>query len=187
MKTKCLILSLMALLFLIAGCSKDEFLGEEPDSALKSAKLKMLPISWDMHVVITEYKFPGGHPTPTGGPVEGIISHLGLLQEGSYWNAYRYIRNDDVTPSTVDYGITGTLVAANGDELNFETEGFIYHLGPVEAEWIGVMHFSGGTGRVENATGEADSQGWLTRDENGIPHSLDMHVVGELSSVGSSR
>jgi hypothetical protein len=187
MKTKCLMLSLITLLLLFAGCSKEEFLGEEPDSTLKSAQLKMLTISWDIHVVITKYKFPGGHPTPTGGPVEGTISHLGLLKEGSCWDAYRYIRDDDSSPSTVDYGITGKFVAANGDELYFETEGFIYHYGPVEAEWIGTMHFSGGTGRFENAIGEADSQGWLTRDANGIPYSVDMHVAGVLSSVGSSK
>jgi hypothetical protein len=187
MKTKCLIMSLIALLFLFAGCSKDEFFGEEPDSNLKSAQLKMLPISWDIHVVITKYEFPGGHPTPTGGPMEGIVSHLGLLKEGSYWEADSYIRDDDATPSTVDYEISGKLVAANGDELNLTTVGTITHLGPVEAEWIGKMYFSGGTGRFENAVGEAESQGWLTRDENGIPHSVDMHLEGKLSSVGSSK
>ena len=187
MKTKSLILSLIALLFLFAGCSKDEFYGEEPDSNLKSAEVKMLPISWDMHVVLTKFAFPGGHPTPIGGPVEGIISHLGELTADSYWEAYRYIRYDDVDPSYIDYGIEGKLVAANGDELNFTTEGILTHLGPVDGEWVAQMNFSGGTGRFEYSVGEGDAHGWMARDENGIPHSVDMHVEGALSSVGSSK
>ena len=187
MKTKSLILSLIALLFLFAGCSKDEFFVEEPDSNLKSAEVKMLPISGDIHVVLAEFEFPEGHPTPTGGPLEGILSHLGLLKEASYWEATSYTRHDDITPSTVDYEIEGKLVAANGDELNFTTVGIITHLGPVDGTWVGMMYFSGGTGRFENAVGEAESQGWLARDENGIPYSVDMHLEGELSSVGSSK
>ena len=120
MKIKCLFLTVIALLLLVVnGCNKDEFIGEEPGVNLKSAELKMLPISWDLNVVLTEFDFVNGHPTPTGGPVEGIISHLGKLKGKSYWDAYSYIRDDEATPSTVDYGITGKLVAANGDELNF--------------------------------------------------------------------
>jgi len=187
MKTKCSILGLIALLFLISGCTMDEFLGEGPESNLKSATVKMLPINGDLHVVLTEFEFPEGHPTPIGGPVEGIVSHLGLLYEGSYWEAKSYLRHDDLNPSTVDYDIEGKLIAANGDELNFTTVGIITHLGPVSGTWAGTMYFSGGTGRFENAVGEAESYGWLARDENGIPYSVDMHLEGELSSVGSSK
>ena len=49
------------------------------------------------------------------------------------------------------------------------------------------MNFSGGTGRFEYAVGEGDAYGWMARDENGIPYSVDMHVQGLLSSVGSSK
>jgi hypothetical protein len=187
MKSRYLFIILTALLLVFTGCNKDEFFGEEPEVNLKSAEVKMLPVSWDLHVVLTEFKFINGHPTPTGGPVEGTISHLGKLKEGGYWKAYRYIRNDDIFPSTVDYGITGKMVAANGDELHFTTEGFIYHLGPVEAKWEGMMYFSGGTGRFENTVGEGESFGWLTRDDNGIPYSVAMHLEGKISSVGNSK
>jgi hypothetical protein len=188
MKIKCLFLTVIALLLLVVnGCNKDEFIGEEPGVNLKSSQLKMLPVEWDLHVLLTKFAFPDGHPTPIGGPIGGIVSHLGQLKEGSQWQAYRYIRDDEASPSTIDYGISGKLVAANGDELNLDIVGFIYHWGPVEAEWIGKMYFSGGTGRFENANGEADSNGWITRDENGIPFSLDMHISGNLSSVGSSK
>ena len=187
MKSGYVVIMITAMLLLITGCNKEDFFGEEPEVDLKSAELKMLPVSWDLQVVLTEFEFINGRPTPTGGPVEGILSHLGKLKEGSYWKAYRYIRNDDIFPSTVDYGISGKLVAANGDELYFTTEGFIYHLGPVEAKWEGMMYFSGGTGRFEYVVGEVESFGWLTRDENGIPYSLAMHLEGELSGVGSSK
>lgn len=187
MKTKCSILGLIALLFLFTGCNKDEFFGEEPDSNLKSAIVKMVPINGDLHVVLTKFDMVNEHPTPIGGPVEGIVSHLGLLMEGSYWEAISYVRHDDLDPSTVDYDIEGKLIAANGDELNFTTVGIITHLGPVSGTWVGMMYFSGGTGRFENAVGEAESQGVLARDENGIPYSVDMHLEGRLSSVGSSN
>jgi hypothetical protein len=49
------------------------------------------------------------------------------------------------------------------------------------------MNFTGGTGRFENADGECDVIGWLTRDENGIPASVSMQMIGEISSVGSSK
>jgi hypothetical protein len=187
MKTKCLYLAAITLLFMVAGCNKDAFIDEETDVNLKSAEMKMLPISWDLNVVLTKFAFPNGRPTPTGGPVEGDISHLGILRGESYWNADSYQRNDDKSPSTVDYVITGKLVADNGDELNFTTVGYITHLGPVEGTWNGKMYFSGGTGRFKKAVGEGVSDGWLTRDEKGIPHSVAMHLEGVLSSVGSSK
>ncbi|MFZ5431576.1 MAG: hypothetical protein ACOZDD_15210 [Bacteroidota bacterium] len=187
MKSRYLLIIVAAVLFGLAGCNENDYLGEEPDVNLKSAGLKMLPVSWDWDVVLTQFKFINGHPTPVGGPVYGTISHLGELQEGSFWKAYRYIRNDDIFPSTVDYGITGKLVADNGDELYFTTEGYIYHLGPVEGKWEGYMYFTGGTGRFENVVGEGESFGWLTRDENGIPYSVAMHLDGMISSVGSSK
>ena len=187
MKFKLFLIAIVTLVFVFNGCNKDALLDEDPNANLKSAELKMLPVEWDLHVLLTEFAFPDGHPTPTGGPIGGIVSHLGQLKEGSHWQAYRYIRDDNVTPSTIDYGISGKLVAANGDELYLNIEGYIYHRDPVEAEWIGKMYFSGGTGRFENAVGDADSNGWITRDENGIPFSLDMHAIGELSSIGSAK
>jgi hypothetical protein len=50
--------------------------------------------------------------------------------------------------------VTGTLVAANGDELYFDTEGELNMATGVMTStgWL----FDGGTGRFENASGQAD-------------------------------
>lgn len=188
MKLKCLFLTVVALLFVFTGCNKDAFFDEGSDANLKSAELKMVSISWDINVLLDEFGINSGEYTPIGKTVEGTISHLGKLDGASFWKALRYDRYNDVPYPYIDYKITGKLVAANGDELNFSTEGFMYTYGNENGvNWDEKMYFSGGTGRFENVVGEGDAIGVLFRNEQGIPVRVTMHLEGVLSTVGSSK
>ena len=188
MKLKCLFLTVAALLFLFNGCNKDAFFEEELNSDLKSAELKMLPVSWDFNVLLDEFGISEGEYTPIGKTVEGTISHLGKLDGASFWKALQYDRHKDVPYPYIDYKIIGKLVAANGDELIFSSEGLLYPQGDEDGiNWDVKMYFSGGTGRFANAVGEGDAVGILFRNEQGIPVSMTMHLEGKLSNVGSSK
>ena len=188
MKLKCLFLTIAAFLFLFNGCNKDAFFDEGSNVNQKSAELKMLPISWDINVLLDEFGISEGEYTPIGKTIEGTISHLGKLDGASFWKASQYDRHKDVPYHYIDYIITGKLVAANGDELNFSTEGLLYTQGNEDGIfWDEKMYFSGGTGRFENVVGEGDAVGILVRNEQGLPVSMIMHLEGVLSSVGSSK
>ena len=188
MKLKCLFLTVAALLFLFNGCNKDAFFEEESNLQIKSAEMKMLPISWDINVLLDEFGISEGEYTPIGKTIEGTISHLGKLDGASFWNASKYDRHKNVPYPYIDYIITGKLIAANGDELNLSTTGFLYPQGNEDGiYWDEIMYFSGGTGRFENAVGEGQAVGVLIRNEQGLPVSMIMHLTGELSNVGSSK
>ena len=62
--------------------------------------------------------------------------------------------DDSEAPTNIVFYVTGTLVAANGDELYFEADGNLNLITGVMTStgWL----FEGGTGRFENADGQAD-------------------------------
>jgi hypothetical protein len=191
MKLKCLSLIVMTFLFLFVGCNKNAFFDERTDANgdanLKSAELKMVPIKGNIKVVLKEFALANGIPTPVKGPLEGSVSHLGDIKEGSYWEAYRYVRHDNDQPPYIDYGINGKFVAANGDELLLTTEGKIFPKGNEDGlDWVGTINFTGGTGRFEKASGEGSSTGLLTW-ENGIPLTVEMNSEGIITNVGQSK
>lgn len=190
MKLKGLFLIVMTSLFVFAGCNKDEFTDNGTDMNLKSADLKMIPIKGDVSfgLVITESDFENGIPVPKQGPISGTVSHLGNLKEGSLWLTDSYELYATETQFCIDYGINGKLVAANGDELVFTAVGTIFVVGNEDGlNWVGTFTFTGGTGRFKNASGEASSTGVGTRDNNGLPLTLELNLDGTISNVGQSK
>ena len=57
----------------------------------------------------------------------------------------------------------GTFVAANGDQLNFVFDGRSVVIPPTSVQFTSFATFTGGTGRFENATGDAISTGIVDR------------------------
>ncbi len=75
---------------------------------------------------------------------EGQATHLG-----------RFTRTETLIVNLSDGTFTGTLVftAANGDQLNADVEG--HFTSPTGESAEGTYAFTGGTGRFQNASGEA--------------------------------
>ena len=67
-----------------------------------------------------------------------------------------------------------SLIAANGDKLNFQVDGI---LDPVAAVDQGVFHFVGGTGRFEGATGDANFVVQISPVTGGF----DLTLVGKIN------
>jgi len=88
----------------------------------------------------------------------GVASHLGL-----------YSANGFLDPS--DFSISGTIEAANGDQLDFVGSFTIGPLGEIEANFI----FAGGTGRFEDAAGSATGPVMLDPDFTFL-----LTVIGDL-------
>jgi len=167
---------LKALLFLFAGigllisCSKsDEGLpiDDPQESILKSAKNEPVMVSvpfkadfsvWDH----SDYSDPscGGYPvfllTMVG---DGNITHLGKMTT-------RMTFCCDVTTGYY-YNTIGSFVAANGDELLFETpEGQIVpndesNSAYYQTKFNDLVIFTGGTGRFEGASGSAYTNAYV--------------------------
>jgi hypothetical protein len=81
------------------------------------------------------------------------------------------------------FDVVGTLVAANGDELYFTAEGE-FDLDTFELVWSTGWVFDGGTGRFENATGQADET--LIRESPTGPI-IGVTVKGTISFEASDR
>lgn len=64
----------------------------------------------------------------------------------------RFDLYETLCPTATGFTVDGTLLAANGDELYFDVVGTFTATGFSSTGWV----FVGGTGRFENATGQAD-------------------------------
>ena len=148
-------------LMLLFSCESD-FFTEQPDENVAfrtSEDMPMLPFHGEF---MQEIDFTGGFlaciPAEAGLPpfprlftVEGKATHLGKLQGGSL-----EILNCTLDPATGALGgdIVGTMIAANGDLLNFYGYATAFPDGSGSAECT----IDGGTGRWENACGSYTTQ-----------------------------
>jgi hypothetical protein len=116
---------------------------------------------------------------------EGIESHVG-----------RYtIRNSHcLDPATGEFTAGRFLkVGVNGDELSGTYEGtssIIQVPAPIGVFAIrGQLDFTGGSGRFANATGSQEMAGTQTSDfsKPGVPTTVELSMVGTISTVGSAR
>ena len=109
---------------------------------------------------------------------EGVL--LRTLARGHATQLGRFTREEMVVLNPSTGTITGTLVftAANGDRL----------VGAVAAQFtspttvVGTITFTGGTGRFENATGDADA---LVSTADGVHFTVEFD--GSVSSVGANK
>ena len=192
--------TLKALLFLFAGigllisCSKsDEILpiDDPQESTLKSAKnephMVSVPFKADFSVWDhSDYSDPAcGEPpifflTMVG---EGNITHLGKMTTRMTFcvnGATGYY-----------YNTVGSFVAANGDELRFESiEGQIFpndgdNSSYYQTRFNDPVIFTGGTGRFEGATGEAMTNAYV---HDGVDEwRTDFFSTGTLILVKGKR
>lgn len=102
--------------------------------------------------------------TPTGS---GTATHLG---QWTVSGNVKYTPENGVLKSSGD----ATITAANGDKLQIQIEGM---LDPVAAVDQGVFHIVGGTGRFQNATGEAD----FVVSINPLTGGFELTVVGKIN------
>ena len=115
----------------------------------------------------------GVSPDPAGVVLtvqaEGDATHLG-----------RFSREETILFNPATGTLTGLIVftAANGDQLFGTVQGGF--VSPTEA--TGTYTFTGGTGRFQNASGEAD---FSLSTSDGVHFSVEFN--GTLSSVGSNK
>lgn len=90
-------------------------------------------------------------------------------------------------PAFVYVSGSGTITAANGDQLFYEGSAADYgttHPFYPDGSWeFGPLHIVGGSGRFEGATGRFD--GWGMMDESGVAGTA--FTVGWITSVGSIK
>jgi hypothetical protein len=154
-------------------------------SATKTVPFKASGVWWGLTGDIIERE--GFNCADLGGYLDsgaGVINvtHLGRSN-------YGYVNCWDADFETILYQ-TGSVTAANGDELFWD--------GPGEGGWevwavdweagtytMGPLSFSGGTGRFEEATGAFVSFGDAVLGESGWTGTE--HWEGVISSVGSAK
>lgn len=146
MRSAALILVFLGSLFL--GCSPDEL-----DPLMESATLKAEVTTTEAKVVRRPFKLsgegvfaisvntpdcPGLAQLTING--EGQASHLGKFEVSLIWCTDRVSYNE----------ATGTMIAANGDELYFR---LVEYGMDADGEWARYAFYDG-TGRFEGVTGE---------------------------------
>jgi hypothetical protein len=105
---------------------------------------------------------------------------LRTLAEGEATQLGRFTREEELLLNPATGTLNGTIVftAANGDQLS----------GVVAAQFTspttveGTITFTGGTGRFENAAGQADA---FVSSPDGVHFSVDFE--GSVSSVGANK
>jgi hypothetical protein len=105
---------------------------------------------------------------------EGIATHL-----GRFTVAFSFCSRPDLTLADG----RGTFTAANSDLLDFTFDGTSIVVSPSSVNFTSFVTFTGGTGRFENARGQAIVRGTV----NPITGAGSGRWDGTISSVGSSR
>jgi hypothetical protein len=163
----------MMLLFILTGCNKEAFFGEEADVNLKSAELKTVPVKGQIYAIVTEERDGMAY----AGNLGGIMSHLGelIVEKSTFLRTKLEMREGPA----VYWEMYGDVAASNGDLLHYTLWG---ELNLAKNEYVSVVTYNDGTGRFKNATGQVDITGYI--DANG---QLVMNGEGFLSNVGSTR
>ena len=158
-------------LFLFAGCAKDEMLTENTTSTeLKKAKVPIpmkLDLSGtpDMNSEFALNPIPGLDPNDPASYVTrrmiigGNGTHLGKLNSNESFYAFEtfeYIVENDI-PYLSQTGI-GFWVAANGDHINYTWWAKANALLPT-LDFIGKIELQSGTGKFEGCSGTLDMAG----------------------------
>jgi len=126
---------------------------------------------------------------PFEGSAEGAIvgvspdpagAVLTVQAEGNATQLGRFSREETILFNPATGALTGLIVftAANGDELFGTVEGGF--VSPTQA--TGTYTFTGGTGRFENASGDAD---FSLSTSDGVHFTVEFD--GSLSSVGANK
>ena len=111
---------------------------------------------------------------PSGMPIGAVATGSGTATHLGQWTV---TGNPKYTPDNngvLHSSGEASLIAANGDELRFQIDGI---LDPVAAVDQGVFHFVGGTGRFEQATGDAN----FVVSINPVTGGFELTVVGTIN------
>ena len=115
-------------------------------------------------LIVNESGIPIG-AIPTGS---GTATHLGQ------WTVTGNVNYTPDANGVLHSSGTATITAANGDKVQIEIEGI---LDPVAGMDQGIFHIVGGTGRFENASGDANFVVQL----NPLTGGFDLTVVGKIN------
>jgi hypothetical protein len=117
--------------------------------------------------------------TVSASPVTGGLL-LVVEAEGDATQLGQFSREETILFNPATGSLTGviTFTAANGDQLFGTVEGGFISAGAA----TGTYTFTGGTGRFENASGEAD---FFLSTSDGV--SFTVEFEGSLSSVGTNK
>ena len=162
MKTTCFFMTIMTVLFLFAGCAKDEMFNDNMNTPeLKKAKVPVpmkvdLCASPDMNSELILSPIPGLDPNDPASYIVrkwiigGNGTHLGKLNsEKSFYDVatFEFIIEDD-NPYLIQTG-NGFWVAANGDNINYEWRA----KATLDLHYTGEIEFQSGTGKFEGCSG----------------------------------
>ena len=108
----------------------------------------------------------------------GVV--LLVLAEGDATHLGRFSREETILFNPATGALTGLIIftAANGDQLSGTVEGGFITSGTA----TGTYTFTGGTGRFQNASGEAD---FSLSTSDGVHFTVEFE--GSLSSVGANK
>ena len=137
----------------------------------------MVPAAWANDQVPFQGSAEGAIASVSPDP-GGVV--LTVLAEGNATRLGRFSREETILFNPATGALTGLIVftAANGDQLFGTVEGGF--ISPSTA--TGTYSFTGGTGRFQNASGEAD---FSLSTSDGVHFTVEFD--GSLSSVGSNK
>ena len=166
MTKKLILLSFIVLIFMVGGCSKQNPIDPQLDSAFNDgeqislAKKVSVPVKGYFETVIETFipiEFINGQPVKFTMHIVGTgnVSHLGNCTV-----AFDQIGDYSINPNAPALSAPNVVVtAANGDELYFESYGTANDNGTGNPTFTGSFTFTGGTGRFGNASGSATFTG----------------------------
>ena len=109
-----------------------------------------------------------GNPTGAIATGSGTATHLGR------WTVLGNVTYTPDSNGVLHSGGEATITAADGDKLRITIDGV---LDPAAGIDQGIFHISGGTGRFENATGDANFVVTL----NPLTGGFELTVVGKIN------
>lgn len=165
------VVSTFALLFVLAGCSKDSLTPVSVQDAMVSPRAREYvtkPIELRVEAItdpssgrIACQPLNTGASAPAAGWMQGHITHLGLLNmPESPWahGSCELIFDENWKPvKVVIRGSHGRWTGANGDRLDWQGSYESY----LDGTFSGDLDIVGGTGRFEGATGNLKGNGYV--------------------------
>jgi len=168
---KRLIFLIWSISLIFVGCDRNDSSFNEN---LKSAELKMVPITGKIQSHVTETV----NGIPVFGTLSGNLSHLGkLITDKSKW--YNISVELDEQTFTILWKMFGSVCAANDDFLNYTLTG---SFSIPDNKISGQVYFDGGTGRFCQAQGSLEFTGYADDPMNIT--TMYMNIEGMITNVG---
>jgi hypothetical protein len=162
------LITLTVALYLVIGCTHDAPTTNTEGTSISSVAKRPVPFRGTVR---------GGGPPPAPSAACGGLLLTELTGEGvaTHLGRFTVVQSHCLNPATFTFtGGVITWTAANGDELHGTYSGSLAPTpDPIILQITGAFEFSGGTGRLANATGSGSATGPLDVTTGNFTLALD--------------